>query len=189
VRVKIENETRFSSVWLREMTQAGLHRYVSRAGVFRVRIKRARTQNTLRYGRGGFVLMLHPEATQRSALWLIHLGVQYAGGASIEGLRQQHAAHRDEPPPTWVPDLTRLPLVPTNLPVPLEELGPKPVEAYIARQDKLLHARMMLARAETRAKRAETLRKKWAQKVKRLERQAARTEGLSQETGGCEHGL
>lgn len=55
---------------------------------------------------------------------------------------------------------------------------PRPVAAATDKNAKLDHARAMLAKAETRLKRATTIRRKWARRVARMEK-------VAQPAAGC----
>lgn len=62
---------------------------------------------------------------------------------------------------------------------PIHRVEPKTKTREEKRDAKLLHAQRMLARAETRAKRAATLLRKWRQKVKYYERQQVLAAGTT----------
>jgi hypothetical protein len=62
--------------------------------------------------------------------------------------------------------------VPWAADLPLRVQEEKPVDRAAAFQDKLAHSRGMLRRAETRAKRADTILKKWRRRVAALEKRS-----------------
>lgn len=102
------------------------------------------------------LILPRPEfvSLKETALVALHEAMHLAGATHSSMTEEQ--LHCTGPLPAWAASL--------ELRVQ-DQSPPKGERLAAARADRLAHAEAMLARAVTRAKRAETIRKKWARRV------------------------
>lgn len=194
MRISIKNQTRWSTADLRALYKAALKAAGASAGGALV-VKNRRGAGVGgncwlgRHGRPGLCTLRLPtpeteargvalssalaaEAQKEGAPWAPYAPAsfrdQVARTMHHEALHAIGARHKDMTEPQMY--CTQSVEWARGLALNVEPAAPVQKAAF---SDKLAHARSMLARAVTRAKRAGTIEKKWARRVKMLERRKA----------------
>lgn len=187
MRIKLENKSSYRDDDIRQIVRAACKAAGVRCDELRLKVTNQRS-NARYEGKANcapgcrdwssaymWLYLRRPADLKATVLVALHEAMHLAGARHADMTEEQRSC--TGPMPAWA----------EGLQLRIKESPSREEQSAALRASRLSHAEAMLKKAHTRAKRAETIRKKWERRVRALNRASSRSSGGQDPTPSAEH--